>query len=73
MIASAIADSISRWCRSAIRWRAPTYLTAARPTAVESSRLTSAGTTLNFGTGTRLVGVKIPPGSVATVLCETSA
>src|SRR5262249_44455860 len=43
MIASAIADSISRWCRSSIRWRSPTYFTAARPEGVLSTREIAGG------------------------------
>jgi hypothetical protein len=44
MIASAIADQISSWCRSEIRWPRPTILTAVWPADERSNLRTSGGT-----------------------------
>jgi hypothetical protein len=54
MIASAIADSISRWCRSATRWRAPTNLTVSRPAAVLSRRCNAGGVVAAWNAACRL-------------------
>jgi hypothetical protein len=43
MMASAIADSTSRWCRSATRWRAPTNRIVSRPVDVVSRRCSVDG------------------------------
>ncbi len=81
MIASAIADSSSRWRRSATRCFAPTYLTVARPEAVLRTREIAGGTspvgtcTCSFGGavwgGGLRANVNWPPGF--SVACETSA
>ncbi len=82
MIASAIADSSSSWCRSAIRWLAPTYFTVARPAGVSSTRRTPGGSisdrpwicALVHEAGSAFLEAgfaKIPPGPTDTGACET--
>jgi hypothetical protein len=78
MMASAIADSISSWCRSAIRWREPTSFTAARPAGVFSTLEIHGGTSPAEGTRTRLLvglpGFTFPANtSLGPVAWETSA